>query len=90
MNLVELSAKVAEEARLTKSDAEEAVRAAFLAIGEALKNGEEVKIAGFGSFVVKTRVAREGLNPSTKEKIVIPASKVVGFKVAKHLKEDVK
>jgi DNA-binding protein HU-beta len=87
MNITELSAVVAEKAQLTKTDADEIVRDVFDQIGEALKKGEEVKIAGFGSFAVKTRAARKGLNPATKAVIDIPATKVVGFKAAKHLKE---
>ena len=57
---------------------------------EALKEGEQVKIAGFGTFEVKTRAERKGLNPSTKEEIVIAPSKSVGFKASKTLKDQLK
>jgi DNA-binding protein HU-beta len=87
MNIIDLSAAVAEKAQLTKTQADQIVRDVFDEVAAALKKGEEVKIAGFGSFVVKTRAARKGLNPSTKAVIEIPATKVVGFKAAKHLKE---
>lgn len=87
MNIIDLAAVVAEKAQLTKTGADEIVREVFEEIAGALKKGEEVKIAGFGTFVVKERAARTGINPATKEQIQIPASKVVGFKAAKALKE---
>lgn len=90
MNVIELSEVVAEEAQITKTEANDVVRAVFAKLGDALANCEEVKIAGFGTFKVKERAARKGLNPSTGEPIDIPATKVVGFKPAKHLKECVK
>jgi len=90
MNVIELSEAVAEEARITKTEANEVVRAVFGKLADALAEGEEVKIAGFGTFKVKERAARKGLNPSTGEPIEIAATKVVGFKPAKHLKDSVK
>jgi len=78
MNVIELSEAVAEEARITKTEANEVVRAVFGKLGDALAEGEEVKIAGFGTFKVKERAARKGLNPSTGEPIEIAATKVVG------------
>ena len=56
----------------------------------ALKDGNKVDITGFGKFEVKTRAAREGINPQTKEKIEIPASKIPGFKASKSLKDEVR
>lgn len=90
MNLVELSSLVAAKARLTKSEAEDVTRTVFSLVVEALKEGEQVKIAGFGTFEVKTRAERKGLNPSTKEEIVIAPSKSVGFKASKTLKDQLK
>jgi nucleoid DNA-binding protein len=87
MNIIELSAAVAEKCQLTKTQADAIVREVFDEVAAALDKGEEVKIAGFGTFVVKKRAARKGLNPATKAVIEIPATKVVGFKAAKHLKE---
>lgn len=89
MNKVELSEKVAAAAKLTKTEAKEAVQAVFDAVLEALKTGEEVKVAGFGSFEVKERAAREGMNPVTKEKIQIPAQRAITFKAAKPAKDAV-
>lgn len=86
-NLVE---SVATKAELSKKDAEAAVTAVIDSITEALKDGEKVTLVGFGTFEVKERAARTGLNPRTKEKIEIPASKIPGFKAGKALKDAVK
>lgn len=87
MNTKDLAGVVAEQARLTKKNAEVAINATFVSIGEALVAGEEVRIPGFGTFVVKERAARTGLNPATREKIEIKESKAVGFKASKNLKD---
>lgn len=63
----------------------EALDAILNAIEAAVKNGENVVIPGFGSFVVKERAERKGINPLTKEAIVIPAKKTVAFKAGKGL-----
>lgn len=63
----------------------EAVDAVLEAIAGALKAGENVTIPGFGTFAVKTRAARKGINPATKEVIDIPAKKAVVFKAGKGL-----
>ena len=89
MNKSELVAAVAEKAEMSKKDAEKAVNAVFGAIEEALAKNEKVQLVGFGTFEVKTRAERTGLNPQTKEKITIPASKVPGFKAGKALKDAV-
>lgn len=90
MNKSELVAAVAAKAELSKKDADAAVSAVLAAVTEALADGDKVAIAGFGSFEVKERAARTGLNPRTKEKIEIPASKVPSFKAGKALKDAVK
>lgn len=89
MNKVELVEKVKDAARLTKKDAQLAVEAVFETILDTLVAGEEVKVAGFGSFAVKQHAARDGINPSTKEKIRIPAIKAIAFKAAKPAKDKV-
>lgn len=63
----------------------EALDAILSAIEAAVKNGENVVIPGFGSFIVKERAERKGINPLTKEAIVIPAKKAVAFKAGKGL-----
>lgn len=89
MNKSELVAAIAEKADISKKDAEKAVNAVFGAIEEALANNEKVQLVGFGTFEVKNRAERTGLNPQTKEKITIPASRVPGFKAGKALKDAV-
>ena len=87
MNKAELIAAVAEKAGLSKKDSEAAVTAALDVITAALQEGDKVQLVGFGSFEVKSRAARTGRNPKTKEPIEIPASKVPIFKAGKALKD---
>ena len=74
---------------MSKKDSDKAVAAVLDAITETLAAGEKVSLVGFGTFEVKERAEREGINPRTKEKIVIPASKLPSFKAGKALKEEV-
>ena len=87
MNKAELVAAVAEKTGLSKKDSEKAVNAAFDAISAELVEGGKVQLVGFGSFETKTRNARVGRNPRTKEEIEIPASRVPAFKAGKALKD---
>ena len=80
MNKSELVEKIAAGAGLTKVDAKKALDATIAAIKEALAAGDKVALIGFGTFSVNERPAREGINPSTKEKISIAAKKVAKFK----------
>lgn len=75
---------------LTKKAAGEIVDLVFDSIAEAVKENKKIDISGFGKFVLKTRKARTGINPSTKETITIPGTNVPGFKPAKAFKELVK
>ncbi len=74
----------------SKAKATELVNELFDTIVDSLQNGDTVDVFGFGKFEVKERAERQGLNPSTKEKITIPAKKVPGFKASKALKDAVK
>lgn len=87
MTKAELIDKVhgALEGKLSKKDAGTAVQAVFEALAEGIKDGR-LAYPDFGTFTVKTRAARQGRNPSTKEAITIPESKTVGFKPAPKLK----
>lgn len=87
MNKAELIAAVAEKTGLSKKDADKAVSAVFDSIKDALAAGDKVSVFGFGTFEVRERAARTGLNPQTKQKIEIAASKAPAFKAAKALKE---
>ena len=87
MNKSELISAVAEKAALSKKDSEAAVSAVLDVIADALAQGDEVRLVGFGTFEVKKREARMGLNPKTKEPVPIPATKVPAFKPGKALKD---
>lgn len=89
MNKNDLVAAVADTAGLSKADSAKAVDAVFECITDSLKRGEEVRLVGFGTFLVTERAASEGRNPRTGEKIQIPASKQPKFKPGKGLKDAV-
>lgn len=89
MNKTELIAKMVEKTGLKKVDAEKALKAFEEAVTEELVAGGEVRLVGFGTFSVQTREAHQGVNPATKEKITIPASKSPKFKVGKAFKDAV-
>ena len=89
MNKTELINAVADKTQLSKKDAEAAITATVEAIAEALTREEKVQLVGFGSFEVKSRAARIGRNPHTKEQINIPASKTPVFKPGKALKDSI-
>lgn len=78
---------VAKKTDLKKKDAEAAVNATIEAITAALVEGEKVQVVGFGTFEVKSRAARTGINPLTKKEIKIEASKTLSFKAGKAMKE---
>ena len=87
MNKSELTKKVAESAQMTQAEAGRAVDAVLDTISGELKRGEQVALAGFGTFVAKTRAAREGRNPATGKTIQIPAKTSATFKPASVLKD---
>ena len=90
MNKTELVAAMADKAGLSKKDADKALAAIIDVVGtELTKKGGKVQLVGFGTFEVAKRAARTGLNPLTKEKIKIKASKAPKFKAGKALKDKV-
>ena len=89
MNKTQLIAAAAQKAGVTQKDAGKVIDAAIEAVFEALKR-ESVQIVGFGTFEVRKRAAREGINPATGEKIKIAAFKVPAFKPGKAFKDAVK
>ena len=89
MNKAQMADRLAARTRLTKAVAREAVDGVFAAIGDDLANGEEVRIAGFGSFSTRSRPARTGRNPRTGEAVSISASKSLTFNAGKTLKDAV-
>ena len=89
MNKAELIAAVAEKAGLSKKDTEAVINATLNTITAALQDEEKVQLVGFGSFEMKKRAARTGLNPRTKEPVEIAATQVPVFKAGKALKDAV-
>ena len=87
MTKSELIAVVAARTELNKTQAEKAVNAVIDAIGNTLAGGEDVAIAGFGTFTAKSRPAREGRNPRTGATLQIAAKTSVSFKPGKALKD---
>ncbi|MDP3778841.1 MAG: HU family DNA-binding protein [bacterium] len=90
MNKMGLVDAVYEKIGGTKKAAEDAVDMVFDTITASLSKGEEVAVSGFGSFVVKKRAARMGVNPRSGEKIQIAATTTPKFKAGKALKMAVK
>ena len=87
MNKTELVAAMAEQAEMTKKDAEKALTAFTEVVAKELKNGGKVQLVGFGTFEVSERAAREGRNPQTGAAMKIAASKAPKFKAGKALKD---
>ena len=87
MNKTELVAAIAEQAEISKKDAEKAVKAFTDVVAAEIKKGGKVQLVGFRTFEVSERKAREGRNPSTGKTIKIEASKSPKFKAGKALKD---
>ena len=87
MNKTELVAAMAEQAQISKKDAEAALKAFTDVVAEELKANGKVQLVGFGTFEVSERAAREGRNPQTGETMTIAASKAPKFKAGKALKD---
>lgn len=89
MTKTDLINLVAEKENYSKKEAEKALSGVLGAITETLAKGEKIQLVGFGTFEVRERQAKEGINPKTKEKIQIPAKSVPAFKAGKALKDAV-
>ncbi|ACK69177.1 MULTISPECIES: HU family DNA-binding protein [Gloeothece] len=89
MNKGELVDEIASRAMVTKKQADAVLTAAIEAIMDAVSSGDKVTLVGFGSFEARERKAREGRNPKTGEKMVIPETKVPAFSAGKLFKEKV-
>ena len=87
MNKTELVAAMAEQAGVSKKDAEKTLKAFTDVVGDELKKGGKVQLVGFGTFEVSERAAREGRNPQTGKAMKIKASKAPKFKAGKALKD---
>lgn len=89
MNKTEFVDAVAEKADVPKATAAKVIDSMIATVGGALKNGDQVTLVGFGTFLVRRREARQGRNPRTGEAIQISASNVPSFKAGKALKDTV-
>ena len=89
MNKTELVAAVAEQADISKKDAEKVLKTFVDVVTEEMKKGEKVQLVGFGTFEVSERAAREGRNPQTGKTMKIEACKAPKFKAGKALKDAV-
>jgi len=89
MNKAELVQEVAGKVGLTKKETNNVVDAITSAIADSLERNERVTLVGFGTFEVRRRRARTGVNPQTRERLDIPAKNVVRFKAGKGLRERV-
>ena len=87
MNKTELIEQIAQRTDFSKAEAQRYTDTLEKVVGDALKGGEEVQITGFGKFYVQKREAREGVNPQTRKKMKIPASKVPAFSAGQGFKE---
>jgi len=86
----ELISAIAEKSNVKKVEAERMLDAFVSIVGEELNKGEKLTVPALGTFQIKERKEKEGRNPRTGEKMIIPAAKVPTFKVAKNLKDVIK
>ncbi len=90
MNKQELVDAIAEKAGLSKADSRKALDAFVATVKDVLKANDKLSLVGFGTFSVAERKAHKGVNPSTKQKIEIPAKKIAKFKAGADLADAVK
>ena len=90
MNKADLVERIAQEAAITKRQADKALDTLMDSIQEALTKGDTVTLVGFGTFSVMSRAARKGRNPQTGREIFIPASKTPKFKAGKGLRQAIR
>ncbi len=89
MTKAEFITAVADRAGISKKDANAALTAVIDTITDTLAKGDKVQLVGFGTFEVRERKARQGINPQTKEQITIEAANIPGFKAGRALKDAV-
>jgi DNA-binding protein HU-beta len=87
MTKADLISAVAAKTGATKKSTEEVISSFVEVVTETLKAGDKVSIVGFGTFEVRERAARDGVNPQTQEKIRIESTKIPAFKAGKTLKD---
>ncbi len=89
MTKADMVEKIYEKVGFSKKESAELVEAVFDIIKSTLENGEKIKIAGFGNFVVKEKADRRGRNPQTGEEITITARRILTFKPSQVLKSTI-
>ncbi len=89
MNKAEIITLIADDLMMTKKSVEEVINLFCATTSASLEVGEEVKLAGFGTFEIRKREERSGVSPQTGKKIIIPSGKTIVFKPSKSLKEKV-
>lgn len=89
MNKAEMVEAIAKDAKISKSQAQNALDAFVKNVQRSLKKGDKVTLVGFGTFVSSRRAARTGRNPQTGKPIRIPAKKVARFTAGKSLKDSI-
>lgn len=90
VNKTQLVERIANKTGSSKSDAQKFFDAFVDTVTSSLKSSEDVQITGFGKFYVQKRESREGINPQTRQKMTIPASKVPKFTAGNALKDSIK
>lgn len=90
MNKSDIIYEITNRLDVTKKDTEEIVDMFLELIGDSLERDDKVVLSGFGTFEVRSRVSREGVNPRTGERIEIPGQKTVAFKIGKLLKDRIR
>jgi nucleoid DNA-binding protein len=85
----ELTKRIAQKTKLSQKQAADVLEATLETIREALKDGDEVRLVGFGSFKVRKSAARRGVNPRDRQPIEVPAKDRVRFSPGKELSEAV-
>ena len=87
MTKADIVEKIYEKVGLSKKESADLVEQVFNLINDTLEDGEKIKIAGFGNFIVKEKADRRGRNPQTGKEIKIAAAKVPKFRPGKALKD---
>jgi DNA-binding protein HU-beta len=87
MQKTDFIARVAEQTGTSKKVARQVIEAALDTIAQSLANDEKIVLTGFGTFELRTRQARRGVNPQTRQKMTIPASRSPGFSASNNLKD---
>ena len=90
MNKADLITAMSEKTQLSKRDTEKALVAFIDTVTETLQKGDKVSLVGFGTFEARERAARDGINPRTKQKMKILATKTPSFKAGKAFKDVLK